>query len=232
MSDLKERKLLKKCARCILIDGWDDNYPCYCERKDPETGKGWKSTFCPCGNTEVTHSKEGGNYRVCELSGYRCRAALKPCACYDLLKPYRDNNPCSCVYEDLSPCLWSTVRPPGDVPELVFIDRIHKVMKSKLIKRGFCSFEWKHNEQANKGIHAHIWAEEDLRRIKYHIKRSCKGWNIKNKTYPKKLFQDKVDYVMGITWDEDKDAMKKNLDVARRNELGIETIEFKNYVTF
>lgn len=226
----RDAKLLEKCERCILIDGWDDNFPCNCTRKDPETGKGWRMSCCPCGNSEFAEGQE--NYEICDFTGYRCRGQKIPCDCYKNLKAYRDNNPCTCKYEDITPCLWATIRPPGDVPEILFIDRLRKVMKSSLIIRGFLSFEWKHNDQENKGIHAHIWAEEDLRRIKYHIKRSCKGWNTKNKTCPRKWFEEKLDYVNGITWDDEKDKMKQKLDVERRNELGMENVEMKNYLTF
>lgn len=155
------------------------------------------------------------------------------CNCFaDYRKAEFEEEKCSCVYKKEEMKLWSTVRPPGDVDELIFIQKMQKLMKSHLIKSGFLCFEWKHNEQPNLGIHAHLWLVGEIRRLKYHIKRSCKGWNVKNQKVPGEWLDDKLNYCRGITWDDAKDKEKRVLDCARRKILNIENIEFKNLVTF
>ena len=128
--------------------------------------------------------------------------------------------------------LWVTVCPPESVDERVFIRKIQKMVKSSYLESVFYGFEWRWNGSANEGIHCHLWIKGDRRRVKYHVRRTCKPWIIDTKRPKPEWEAEKMDYLQGLTWDDEKSHKKLVKDIKRRKDLNIENVYFKNYLTF
>lgn len=141
--------------------------------------------------------------------------------------------------------IWVTVSPPENVDSMQFFNKMQKKIKnSDFINSAFWAYEWRHNGTENEGIHFHCWvrkssawsrARQTLRRCKsdwgWYTKLIDESTGLKDPKY--KDFgpdweNDKLKYITGRTWDEDKDN-KKLLDVKMREKLKIERIYTKNY---
>lgn len=136
--------------------------------------------------------------------------------------------------------LWITINPPDNGwTEQSFIDKIQKMMYGRnAINSCFWVFEWQNPGRKNKGIHCHIYIHEgDHRRIKHWVKRNFKKeyklckFCIDFKNPKAEWLEDKLDYVGGITFDENKDE-KKEKDIERRKLFKLENIYFMNFDTY
>lgn len=130
-------------------------------------------------------------------------------------------------------CLWYSVRPPHDIDEREFINRIKKFIKSKLIKKAEYTFEWKYKDNKKRyGIHCHMLLWGKLSVINQHISRQQERYfklNLKEQKfwiYDQSILKDKQDYVNGITLDDNKN-IEKEMDRNSRKILGIPNTLYK-----
>lgn len=221
------RKLIKKCKLCSY-------------QQSDATDEYKLALVCSCSEyTTYIQAPKEPQYKVWCLENdgsehweYLMEGPEKHCHCieeYETLCELGETL-CECIWVNSKMDLWITIRPPGAVEEYVFIKKMRKLMKSQYINPGtWMSFEWKHNEQHNKGIHCHIWAitKGGTQRLRQHIRRSAKGWNTDIKTYPEEYGVNKEDYITGKTWDDEKSKMKQIQDVARRKKLNLMNFEIK-----
>lgn len=224
------RQIVKKCEACKFREG-DRRIRllmiCYCEEFEPSVQaprekqyKVWCHTG-PHGQGHYEYLMPGIDIpcRCLPEGGEKEKALL--------------SRQCDCTFKKSKMYIWATVRPPGDIKQDIFMTKIRKSMfSSDFIKDGsWLAFEWKHNNQSNKGVHAHYWLDGDHRRMRAHIRRACKGWNCDFKTVPEDWYFDKIDYLNGITWDDEKSKMKSEQDSDLREKLGLETLEYKGAAT-
>ncbi len=124
--------------------------------------------------------------------------------------------------------LWYSVRPGpnNSFTDIKFKQRIDKLLSCKQIKNYIYCLEWKwgekggpfENDRIKDSIHAHIIIEPEMNMIKYvntHIDRQKEKFfnlNDKQRFYiydeQKSLLLDKLDYIDGITFDDNKNYEK------------------------
>lgn len=222
-----------------------------------ETHDWYKYNNHDSGTCALIFDKKDGNY----CPRHKCENHRNSCGGYHGCDKCRRNGEYEECYFDESKCwggpheipdlwlpkkkaekkkLWITINPPDrGYTEQSFIDKIQKMMFGRNpVRSAWWAFEWQNPERPNKGIHVHIYVHEgDHRRTKFWVKRNfpeeykkCKNCiNFKN---PKVEWAvDKLDYVGGITFDEEKDIKKLN-DIENRKKFKLDNIYFKNFVTF
>lgn len=89
---------------------------------------------------------------------------------------------------------WITISPPENVPFSAFVKFAVKLFNKKIVRGDpsrWLVFEWRHNEQKNKGLHLHMFTKGTTHRIKAELKRSCKNWIYK---VQKTIYNDKKEY--------------------------------------
>jgi len=129
--------------------------------------------------------------------------------------------------------LWYSVRPgAGDniKNERAFKKRIDKFLNVKAVEDFIYCFEWKwaNGEVIPHSLHCHMLIKPVAKKVKYlnqHIDRQReKYFNLnKNQRYyiykdNENVARDKLDYMMGKTWDSDKNT-EKCLDKARMEKI-------------
>ena len=127
-------------------------------------------------------------------------------------------------------CFFLTITCKPNCEPVEFINKVNKFIDSKSIERCFYNFEFRHNDSENNGIHSHIWIDKyKSSAFSQHLSRYMKnsGFFINKDRFNKKYKRDKFDYLVGKTWDEDKDK-KKFLDINCRIDLGLKQIYNKN----
>lgn len=132
--------------------------------------------------------------------------------------------------------VWMTICPTRDVNINTLHKIIHKLMSGVLVKgKSWWVYEWRHNlsdwddiegvTADNDGLHVHAYVNvTNINSWKTKVKRMCTKYKwICNSgtvvpcTYPE---QEKIDYVTGMTGNEDKN-IKKSLDKLRREKYRI-----------
>lgn len=137
--------------------------------------------------------------------------------------------------------IWYSCRPgPNEEIEegssYKFCNRIDKFMKANCIESAFWVYEWKYKEidnyKSSYGIHMHSILIGENKKINQHIKRQHEMYfncNPGQKVLIKKSYvQDKIDYMTGITWEEEKNLEKINNN-NKRKEIGLKQYETKNW---
>lgn len=108
-----------------------------------------------------------------------------------------------------------TINPKDDITLKDFMEKVHKYTGRSMFDKGTVSytFEQRSNDvdDAGKGMHVHIAAQSDLK--KSHILRNTISsfkhmigteQHIDVRIYPIKYLDDKIKYMKGDKWDEDK----------------------------
>lgn len=124
---------------------------------------------------------------------------------------------------------WVTITPPHDIDINAFIERIHDIIKMTCFQSACYTFEQTGTED-NLGYHPHVHIVADKivgvspQQLHNRIYRSLKqflGTNaIRVQTFPYEYRQDKIEYLKGNKWDDEKDpAIEATLKW--RAELGL-----------
>ena len=127
-------------------------------------------------------------------------------------------------------CFFITITCKPECESVDFINKVQKFIDSKSIERCFYNFEFRHNESYNNGIHSHIWIDKyKSSAFSQHVSRYMKnsGLFLHKDRFNKRYKREKFDYLIGKTWDKDKDN-KKLLDINCRKDLGLSQIYNKN----
>lgn len=125
--------------------------------------------------------------------------------------------------------VWLTIR-PKKCDEYEFKEFVEKILNWKCVENYYCAYEWKHNEESS-GLHAHILLEGQNKRILENIRKKSKVNTFKKigkcmffaKLINRDLLQDKIDYVNGKTWEDEKNEHKKS-DSFYRKKYGMPNI--------
>lgn len=131
--------------------------------------------------------------------------------------------------------VWTTICPTADVTLEEFHKKIIKLTSGTIVIEGWWAYEWRHNisnwngpddDLDNNGLHAHIFTRVNnvnswktkVKRLNTSNKWSLKAGKVVEMDFPE---QDKIDYVKGRTWDNDKNSKKINKDVETRKKYKI-----------
>ena len=110
--------------------------------------------------------------------------------------------------------------------------RIEKFLQAKCIKKAIYTYEWKWDDDMPYGLHAHLILIGDIKHINQHINRQKEKWFNLNPQQRVpilngEILKDKINYIMGNTWEEDKNEEKLK-DKNYRRKLGIQVDYFRH----
>lgn len=138
------------------------------------------------------------------------------------------------VWLGIRPALGDPVLRHGQDPHghKCFAERIDKFLQAKCIKKALYNFEWKWDDDMPYGLHSHLILIGDVKHINQHINRQKeKWWNLnpqqRHPILTEECLIDKIKYMNGETFDEDKNEEKEK-DKAYRRKLGFHT-DFMRY---
>ena len=101
------------------------------------------------------------------------------------------------------------------------VDYVKKIITHPKVEKYYVAWEWRDHEKET-GLHTHILLQGDTRQITQYCKRQ-KGPFIKLcsefhtlKKYPIAFWEDKIEYVNGETYEEEKTEKKKGDSLLRK----------------
>ena len=104
------------------------------------------------------------------------------------------------------------VTPTGTVPI------VKKLIQRTYVEKAYAAWEWRDTDKET-GLHTHVLLLGNIKEIMRYLKRLkgpfTKFVNNECKKYPMKYWNDKIKYVNGETFDEEKNGLKKDYEKLR-----------------